>query len=69
MKKTWGGRDGEREEKASTQKHKPSLPAPPAVGKGKKKGRERNRGGWGGEEITKKQGKENISESSNQEKN
>lgn len=53
-----GRRKGEREEKASTQKHKPSLPAPSAKGKGKKKeGRERNGGGWGGEEITKEQGK------------
>lgn len=51
-----GRRKGEREEKASTQKHKPSQPAPPAKGK-RKEGRERNGGGRGGEEITKEQGK------------
>ena len=43
-----GRRKGEREEKVSTQRHKPALPAPPSMGKGKKKeGRERNVGGSG----------------------
>lgn len=48
-----------------------TLPAnPPAIGKRKEKGRKRKEpGGGGGEEITKEQGKENISESSNQENN
>lgn len=62
-----GGWDKDRrKEKASTQKHKPSLPVPPTMGKRKEKGRKRN---GGREEITKEQIKENISESSNQEKN
>lgn len=59
-----------RRKKHQLKKHKPSLPAPPAMGKRKEKGRKRKEQGWGGqEEITKEQGKENISESSNQEKN
>lgn len=42
MKKeqSWERGEGGRGEKA-TQKHKPSLPAPPAMGKRKEKGRKR----------------------------
>lgn len=62
----WGG----RRRRHQLRKRKPSLPAPSAKGKGKEKKERKERGrGWGGEEITKEQGKENISESSNQEKN
>ena len=49
-----GRRKGEREEKASTQKHKPSQPAPPAKGKERNR-KEENGMGVGG--VGKKQQK------------